>query len=227
MLDVDEINLRPSSGRAKTGQTAAGAAMSTAKAMQSGGKFFCNRIRAKMTPEECVGAYNHAKEEGIRYSPCLECAKVQVMLKTIPVKEKNQVKKIEPKTSAKDPFSGWEKYDPGANRKTLDAFVTLTAGSFTFSAGARTVYGLEAYQSADLFSMGDSLGFRLYRAKDAGTMRVTQDGDKRNSCKISAIGMIKNIGTEKLAGFFGKRFAIQHVGEGMFRIELNEKGLVE
>lgn len=202
MLDVDEINLIPSSGRANPGQTAAGAAMSTAKAMQSGGKFFCNRIRAKMSPEECVSAYNHAKEEGIRYHPCLECAKVQVMLKTVPVKEKNQVKKIEPKTSAKDPFAGWEKYDPGANRKTLDAFVTLTAGSFT-------------------------LGFRLYRAKDAGTMRVTQDGDKRNSCKISAIGMIKNIGTEKLAGFFGKRFAIQHVDEGMFRIELNEKGLVE
>lgn len=44
------------------------------------GKFFCRRVNAYTSREECISSYHFALDRGDKYTPCLECAKVRQWL---------------------------------------------------------------------------------------------------------------------------------------------------
>lgn len=82
---LEEINLDPSGPSSKATQSPSGNATSTAKALLRNQKFYCARIKAEVSPLNCKGKYTYAKAQGITASPCLECAKVQMMLRKVPL----------------------------------------------------------------------------------------------------------------------------------------------
>lgn len=82
---LEEINLDPSGPNSKATQSPSGNATSTAKALLRNQKFYCARIKAEVSPLNCKGKYTYAKAQGIAASPCLECAKVQMMLRKEPL----------------------------------------------------------------------------------------------------------------------------------------------
>ncbi len=45
-----------------------------------GEKFFCRRVNAYMSREECISSYRFALDRGDKYTPCLECSKVRLWL---------------------------------------------------------------------------------------------------------------------------------------------------
>ena len=81
----EEINLNPSGPTSKATQSPSGNATGTAKALLRNQKFYCARIKAEVSPLNCKGKYTYAKAQGITASPCLECAKVQMMLRKVPL----------------------------------------------------------------------------------------------------------------------------------------------
>lgn len=81
----EEINLNPSGPTSKAIQTPGKNAETTAKALIKNQKFYCSRIKAEVSPLNCKGKYTYAKAQGITASPCLECAKVQMILRKVPL----------------------------------------------------------------------------------------------------------------------------------------------
>lgn len=238
----EEINLNPSGPTSKATQSPSGNATSTAKALLRNQKFYCARIKAEVSPLNCKGKYTYAKAQGIAASPCLECAKVQMMLRKVPLancpepqptidpkeiavakpakKESPQEVKPEPKLElVKNPFDGWKRYDPKARYiEQSDDFATLTGSVMQFSSKTTQENGLREYQSVDLHYHDGRIGCVFHRDAE-GVLKVRPDGNGRVVFSAQGFARAHNIPQE----FFSRRSAVIIHAPGVIEVNLKSE----
>ena len=239
----EEINLDPSGPSSKATQSPSGNATSTAKALLRNQKFYCARIKAEVSPLNCKGKYTYAKAQGIAASPCLECAKVQMMLRKEPLENCPEPQPtIDPKEIAamtkpakkgtpdpiqhepklelvKNPFDGWTKYDP-KNRyiEQSDDFATLTGSVMQFSSKTTQENGLREYKSVDLHYRDGRIGCVFHR-DERGALKVRPDGNGRVVFSAQGFANAHKIPKE----FFSRRSAVIIHGAGVIEINLKSE----
>ena len=212
MFDLEEINMRPSSGKLQT-KSAGVSAEQIGRKMQAGDEFECNRISRKpqhVSPKVCIDFYNNATRRGDKIA-CLECAKVQIFLKREdeimgrPAKKgtpdqivvesreihtKSVVVNKTPVRDTQDPFAGWVKYNLDDSRiKNVDVFATNSGKSLQFSKSANSI--VSGFKSIDLFYKDGRIGCVMHE-DESGVLKLRSDGHGRHVC--SSVGFNKSVG---------------------------------
>lgn len=248
---LEEINLDPSGPSSKATQSPSGNATSTAKALLRNQKFYCSRIKAEVSPLNCKGKYTYAKAQGISASPCLECAKMQMMLrkeplancpepqKTIDPKELaamarpakkgtpdpiQQEVKAEPKleiVKTASPFAGWKKFSPRDQIKPGDVYARIGKTSMSFSAAAASGFGLNLYDSVDVYHADGKLGLH-FRTGKAGTFVLTKEPRSKTVRKMSCASLVKSLRLDE-KGAVGRRLSLKEIEAGMIEVDLKSE----
>ena len=240
MFDLEEINMRPSSGKLQT-KSAGAAAEQTGRKMQAGDGFECNRISRKpikTTPKSCIDFYNNAKRRGDKIA-CLECAKVQIFLKredeimgrpakkgtqdpivveTREIHTKPVVVNETPVRDTQDPFSGWKQYHPNDRyTKNQPVFATITGHHLQFSMGATTEHNLMQFKSIDLLYRDGRIGCVMH-ADESGSLKLRVTDGNRVTCSSHGFCRAFNVPGK----FFSKRGNIIAHSQDRIEIVLSE-----
>jgi hypothetical protein len=202
----------------------------TAKAMLKGGAFLCSRIGAEVYPKNCLKRYKEAQEAGAKRSPCLECAKVQVVARKLqfdpagPVFNRKPtedivtpatLKKVEPE---RGPFPGWQLFDPREVVRPGDVFARIGKTSMTFSAAAVTELELNSFDSVDVYHAPGKLGLH-FREGRQGVFVLTRETRGGRIRKLSCSSLVKGL---SLDGAKDQRLPLVKRGPGLVEIDLGK-----
>lgn len=118
-----------------------------------------------------------------------------------------------------NPFEGWTKFNPRDQIKQGDVYARLGKTSMTLSAQAADTFGLNSFDSVDIYHADGKLGMHFQKGK-AGTFVLTKETRGGRVRKLSCASLVKSL---NLGNAMARRLALREIGPGMIEVDLKSE----